>query len=360
MSNLVINVLAYEAKSHGFDEYLFNLLTYFYERRELLNFSKIVIVCLESQKTRFVRYDDKFEIKTFDSHSRISTGFIQTFLPLLMGVRRDDVIFYPGNFTSLIKRSKQVLTIHDLLYKRKEWFPYKMLRLQRRIYLPLSIRLSDRIIAISNFTKKDILQKFPYSQGKIDAIYNDFNFNKYPVINVHRENYFISVCSSAYHKNTITVLKAFNQYVQQGGLFDLIFVGSIKENSVLGIYYNSLSKSVRDRVHVYTNISNEKLSELYYKAKVYISASLFEGLGMPIVEAMYFKLHLILTDDDVFREVSFNKARYINPLDETEISRAMLELQKISKQGMVSYNDELKAFSSANTSQRYIDLFNSL
>ena len=117
--------------------------------------------------------------------------------------------------------------------------------------------------------------------------------------------------------------------------------------------------SVKSRITMCDKISNGLLAGLYQRAKAYISASLFEGLGMPIVEAMYFNLPVILSDYPVFHEVSFDSGIYFDPLNEKDLSEKMFYIQDhsfhTSFQGQV-----MDTYSERSTSQRYIDLFNDM
>ena len=98
-------------------------------------------------------------------------------------------------------------------------------------------------------------------------------------------------------------------------------------------------------------------SHLYADCEAYISASLFEGLGMPVVEAMYFNVPLILSDLDVFREVTNNQAIFFNPNSIEELSQILIknEYKRFGTRKFV-----LEKYSSENTSQKYIDILNSL
>lgn len=361
MGKLFIDVLPFEyGKSFGYQEYIFNLLDYIYNHTSDIFFDKIIIVCMDSQKKHFDKYLGLISIRTYACSSVIKRLFTQTLLPFYLGVTRQDVIVFTANYSSLLKRCKHILVIHDLLFKRKALFPYRLMRLQRSLYLPISIKLADRIIAISEFTATDIERFYPRSKSTITVIYNYFNFNKYPLLDnsVSKENLFITVCSTAYHKNTLTVLNAFEKYCIKGGTYDLILVGSLRKGTSLYKEFNSLDTAIRDRINLYEKISNTRLAELYQKSRVYISASLFEGLGMPIVEAMYFNLPIVVSDYQVFHEVSLNKGIYFSPLDSDQLTEIMISIE-ISKP-ICSYSDNVKeVYSEKQTSERYIQLINS-
>lgn len=359
---LVIDVLAFEyGKAFGYQEYIFNLLDYIYIHRTDILYHEIVIVCIESQRQYFRKYASCFLIKSYACRSVFHRLLAQTLMPFNLSLKSSDLVLYTANYSSLIKRSSSILVIHDLLFKRKSFFPYTLMRYQRTFYLPFSIRYADKIVAISQFTANDVKRYYNSSKDKIVAIYNYFNFEKYGLANeiYNKENCFISVCSNAVHKNSITVLKAFNRYCMNGGVYSLILVGALKEGSSTYLYYASLSADVKKRIKIYNKISNTLLAELYQKSKAYISASLFEGLGMPVVEAMYFDLPVILSDLPVFHEVSFEKGIYFDPLDEKDLSDKMFVVQNNSFCN--SYKKQvMNMYSEQNTSHKYIELFNML
>lgn len=360
---LIIDCLAFEyGKSFGYQEYVLNLLDYLYDHRESVLYDEIIIVCIASQQHCFDKYIDRITIKPYHCDSIFKRLMLQTWMPFHLSLNKRDLVLYTANYSSLINKATNVLVIHDLLFKRKSLFPYKLMRYQRRFYLPLSIMNADKIVAISQFTKTDIECYYKnLCENKVLVIYNYFNFKKYSsaIGDVEKEKTFISVCSNAVHKNTITVLKAFNLYCMDGGTYNLVLVGALKKGTAAYDYYEELPDAIKERIMIYYKISNNLLAELYQKSMAYISASLFEGLGMPIVEAMYFNLPVILSDYPVFHEVSLDKGIYFNPLDEADLAKKMLYVQMNSIN--VSYRQQiLEMYSERNTSQRYVDLFNEL
>lgn len=362
LRRLIIDVLAFEkGKAYGYQEYIFNLLDYLYAHRANILYEEIILVCIKNQQTYFEKYLDKFQIKSYNCSSVYKRLIIQSYMPFDLSLNKYDLVLYTSNYSSLFSKATQILVIHDLLFRRKKLFPYRLMRWQRLLYLPISIRNANKIIAISKFTANDIKSYYKNSANKIVVIYNYFNFRKYPsVSSLAKKNCFISVCSSAFHKNTITVLKAFYEYCINGGTFNLILVGALQTQTPSYKFFNRLSNLVKNRIKIYSNISNDLLAELYSKSNAYISASLFEGLGMPIVEAMFFNLPVILSDYPVFHEVSLNLGHYFNPLNKEELVKKMFEIES----GLVCTcnlkENVMEKYSEENTSQKYLDLFNEL
>lgn len=364
MKRLVIDAFAFEhGKSFGYQEFLFNLLDYFYSCREQILFEEIIIVCIDSQKDYFRKYTDKFSLKTYRCSNKLYRMICQSFFSINLNLRKQDLILYTANYSSLFVISKNILVIHDLLFKKKSLFPYPLMRIQRMLYLPISVRIANSIIAISNFTAHDIGHYYPLSLNKINVIYNYFNFKKYHLSLNSLEykkngNYFISVCSNAIHKNTLTVFQAFELYCRMDGKFNLILVGSLNKNTELYSFFYLLPSSIKERIFIYSKISNDYLAELYHNAHAYISASFFEGLGMPIVEAMYFNLPVILSDLPIMHEVSMERGIYFNPYNSKALAEIMLSVQ--SKKENVDYRKNVEeVFSEQNTSQKYVELINS-
>ena len=98
---LVIECLGYERnKAFGFNEYLMNLLDYFYAHRETLDYEAIVIACQKSQYDSFAKYSDKFEIRC----SRLSENYfgklvVMTLISYWLHLSRHDTILFPGNYS---------------------------------------------------------------------------------------------------------------------------------------------------------------------------------------------------------------------------------------------------------------------
>lgn len=368
-STLVIDCLIFKnSKAFGYQEYLFNLLNYFYEHIAEFNYKKIIIACPSSQTKFFSKYADRMNVMGFKAETKTQHLLRQQTLESKMQLSKDDAVLFTYNYSPFFKLCKHVLVVHDLLYLRKEYLPSRAMRIQRKLYIPHSVKSADKIVAISVFTKNDICNAFSVDKEKIEVIYNYFNFEKYEAQGEDEscqltneelsKKYILSICSGAFHKNTISVLKAFEKVAKDNKEINLYFVGGITDkNSESYVFYNSLAEDAKKRIKFYHHISNYELGLLYKNARLFISATLFEGLGMPIVEALYFNVPSLLSNLEVCHEVAGENANYFEPLNIEDIYKKIQNALSVEqKKETRSYI--LKKFSEKQTSAKYIELLN--
>lgn len=370
---LVIELIGFaHGKSYGYEEYIFNLLRDFKRNRSLINASEIIIVCPEDQKEYFRPVlCDGISVFTVKYSNMIGRQWQSEVLPRRLGLTGKDLIFYPGDFMPLRRNvTKTLMVVHDLLFMYKQLCEntlyFKLFRLKQYLYELQGIRKANKVIAISNFTRNDILKKVSsVSSSKVETIYNYFCFDKYDC-NEERKigdlayPYILSVCAGNKHKNHRVLLESFSMLASQDDNIHFVLVGSIHTDALP--YYENLPKDVKNRFHLMKHISNADLAYLYTNAKLYVSASLFEGLGMPVVEALYFGLPVILSDIEVHREISFNKAIYFDPLSSEDLYKKEKDTLANSPKTapLIKKETIVERYSSANTSMEYIRIINEL
>jgi len=365
---LVMDLVGFQrGKSYGFEEYISNLLIFFSEHINDIKVDQMVIVCHPSQQQYFESLTKgRIIVLTVNFTGLIERLLVSRHLPKMLELTHDDIILYSGN-TMPLKNNycKKILVIHDLLFLHGEicakTFSFLLFRLHKYIYIPRSIKLADKIISISEFTKEEIIEHYKIEPRKIEPIYNYFNFCKYDdnsprTIKDIAEPYVLSVCSDALHKNHSILLKGFEFFAKNNN-YHLVLVGAI--NPIAQSVYDSLLDSVKSRIVIVKHISNSDFKYLYSNASVYVSTSLYEGLGMPVVEAMYFGLPTVLSDVVIHREISLGKGLYFKASDYFDCASA------IKKALEMKTNIECKSrienlYSPSNTSNKYISLINTL
>lgn len=369
---LVLDLVGFrQGKAYGFQEYISNLLVYFKDNRESICADDIIIACECSQ----VRYFQDLTGSSFRVHPVSCTGIIGRLvqshrLPNCLSLSQEDVILYPGNTMPLWggNKCKKVLVVHDLLFRHGEIcstrLSFLLFRLHKYIYVPCSLRRATRVIAISEFTKEEIIHYYGIPSSKIEVIYNYFDFGKYGRETVRKVpdedgDFVLAVCSGVQHKNHAVLLEGFRMLLETEPNVRCIIVGGLHPDSthILETY----PKALRERIRIISHITDADLGYLYAHAKVYVSASCYEGLGMPVVEAMSFGVPVVLSDIAIHREVSLGQANYFPKESPDGLYRSLKEvLSSEMRIGDERRASLIRHYSDENTSKRYIELINDI
>lgn len=224
-----------------------------------------------------------------------------------------------------IRANKRLVTIHDTFHLAFK----NQLNLKQRFYSTLIIKLatllSDKIITVSNFSKKEIIYYTKVDSNKISVIYNgltnEFNQNGGTVISKNSQflkKYILFVGNLKSHKNLITLIKAFT--LLNDNSLNLIIIGNKDglitiDKEILGYIDNS------ENIIFLENLSNQEL-QLYYKnASIFVFPTLYEGFGYPPLEAINFDVPVICSDIEVLKEIYGNYVLYFDKMDYNQLSQ---------------------------------------
>lgn len=229
--------------------------------------------------------------------------------------------------------TKSIVTIHDLIFIRYPQF-YKWI--DRHIYAykyRKACENSDRIIAISEMTKRDIITYWKIDEQKIDVVYQGCHPNfkllasekqKEEIREKYRlpQKYILNVGSIENRKNLLLIVKAL-EYIPDD--IALIAVGKrTPYTDTVEEYINS--HKLNDRVHLLHNIPFQELPVLYQLAQLFVYPSFFEGFGIPIIEAIHSGIPVIAATGSCLEEAGGPDSIYINPNDEKELAEKINEL----------------------------------
>lgn len=217
------------------------------------------------------------------------------------------------------KKIKKVVTIHDLIFVR---YPKYYAWLDRKIHFwkfKKAVQQADIVIAISEQTKQDIIKFLNVPEEKIKVIYQGCHwaFKKLPceesVLEVKEkfhlpERFILNVGTIEERKNLLTTVKAI-----QGTKIPLIVVGKKTK------YYKKVARFIRknkmqEQVLFLENVNMEELAVLYRLADIFVYPSLFEGFGIPVIEALFSGTVVITSNRSCLPEAGGENSVYINPL----------------------------------------------
>lgn len=310
------------------------------------------------------------------SSKRHHRFFEDYYIPQNLRNNKADIYHVPQNGIGLSKKTDclAISTIHDLI-------PYIMPETVGRGYLkkfisqmPLIIQNSDKIITVSEFSKKDIVRIFDVPEEKIevthlaaDHIFSplDKNYAKTSIAEKYNINddFILYLGGFSPRKNVRSILVAFSRiYKNLSNNYKIVVLGpSRDEHCSLTKLANSLS--IGDKVHFTGFVPHEDLPLFYNAAKLFVYPSLYEGFGLPPLEAMSCKCPVITSNVSSIPEIVQDGAMLINPLDSDELKVA---LEKVIEDSSVRDNliskgfERSKNFSWEKTANETINVYKNL
>lgn len=262
----------------------------------------------------------------------------------------------------------KIVTIHDLIFLSHPNYYSFFDRIVYKFKFKYATKTADHIIAISEHTKSDIVKFLNANPNKISVIYQGCGqiFKKRYPENEKRqmrrkynlpEEFIINVGTLQERKNALTLIKAI-----KGTKRHLVLVG--KEKKYARKLYRYVAKhKLKDQVSFLKNVGIKDLALLYQSATIFCYPSLCEGFGIPIIEAMYSKIPVVVTKGGCFPEAAGPDAVYIDPNDPHEIRNQLEELfknpQKRASMVKKAYG-YVQRFSDENVAKNLLGLYKSL
>lgn len=219
----------------------------------------------------------------------------------------------------------QIITIHDLsFFANPRWFS-KSYTLLYKIVTPIVAKSAKRIITVSEFSKTEIVKYLKLPSKKIFVINNAVATNvslndKSTEGRFVEDKYILAVSSIDPRKNLQRLINVFAE--QELSNVNLILVGKKAK------HFNVSLKSIPENVTFTGYVSDDTLKNIYQNCEFFIYPSLYEGFGIPPLEAMSNNCAVIAGDIPSLKEVCGSAAVYVNPYDETDIKNAIFKFLK--------------------------------
>ena len=265
---------------------------------------------------------------------------------------------------------KSVVTIHDLIFLRHpeyyHWFDRKMYTWK----FHQTIKQADRIIAVSECTKRDILEFGKINPEKISVIYQSCNpkFTNMPTEGEMEdtakkydlpERYLLCVGTIEERKNLMLAVKSLNLLPED---IHLVAVGKKTK------YADKVKKTadkigVSHRLHLLSGVSDDELNVIYKKAEVFVYPSRYEGFGIPIIEAIFCGLPVVASTGSCLEEAGGPDCLYVNPDDSKGMADAIMQLlnnEEERKRRITSSMEYVQKYKGTNIANAVIEVYKEL
>lgn len=246
--------------------------------------------------------------------------------------------------TAPISYKNKVATIHDVAFEAYPKTFSKSFLWAYKFLIPKIARSSRHIFTVSNFSKKEIIKYYGIQENKISVIYNAVSFLFKPIEDsrLKKEIYLLAVSSLNYRKNFIVVLKAFEKIQQRNPNINLFIVGDLNCSNFHGIDISKYKKN--PNVKFLGRVSDEELVRYYSNARGFVYPSIYEGFGIPPLEAQSCECPVLVSDIPPLREVIGDSGIYCNPYSVEDVCEGM-ELLLTSSDLKAKGKENVKRFS---------------
>lgn len=347
------------------------------------NYSRYLLSYLEKldSKNNYILYINQPTPVPLATSPNFSTRLIKfprfwTQVRLAFEVLREkpDLLFIPAHTLPIIHHPnlKTIVTIHDLGYeylKEHHQFPQSLYLNRSTVY---AAKKATHLIAVSEATKNDLINKLGVDKEKITVIHEgvDHEFfqpqEKETIVQVRQkyylyEDYLLFVGTIQPRKNLLRLIEAFNLLLRESKYqkLSLILVG--KEGWLADeIYKAPVKLNLQGKIRFLNHVPTRDLPALYSGAKMFMFPSLFEGFGLPLLEAMSCGTPVITSNVSSIPEVVNDAALLLNPEETGEITESIKRIiddknfaKELSKKGIA----QAKKFSWGKTAQETLAVF---
>ena len=300
----------------GIEQYAFNLAS------ELVHREELEVTLISSEKFPRSLFPEGIKIRCHNSRTVFGSGVLGSILSPPRNLSDFDLIHCPTVTSPFFFRpkSKVVMTVHDLTpILFPEWQPIRS-RLYYKYFLSKRFRFVDRFIAVSNNTKRDLMANFRIPGTKIDVVYEGVSKEFKPVMET-RKKFILSVSTLEPRKNLKRLIEAYVELRKEGSFNDkLILVGK------KGWFYDEIltvPEQFQQDIVFKGYLPKKELIRLYQTARVFVYPSMYEGFGLPILEAMACGCPVITSNTSSMPEVAGDAGFLVNPFRTEEIKRAI-------------------------------------
>lgn len=269
--------------------------------------------------------------------------------------------YYDPFFLKHIHNTPFVLTVHDMIHEKFDTMFSSNDSTSRN--KKVLIEKASKIIAVSESTKRDIIEIYGLDESVIKVVYlgNSLVYNPNVVVDVDiPKKYVLFVGSRRKYKNFDKFVNAIHEVLlNDKGLFLLCAGGGKFDSDEI----NSFSKlKITGQVFQY-DLNDLNLAHFYKHAELFVFPSLYEGFGIPVLEAFACGCPLVCSNTSSLPEIAGNAAEYFDPVDEKSIKEAITNVlndEKLRNRLIQDGNERLNFFSWEKTALQTAEVYKSI
>lgn len=319
---------------------------------------------------------EKHQIKDFYPKGLYSVSFFKSFWRswnIAKDLKQNSPVLFHGLSNEIpfgLKETgiKSIVTIHDLIFIR---YPQFYPLIDRHIYaykFKKACQKSNRIIAISEMTKRDIISYFHIPEEKIEVIYQGCDKSFKQIVPADKkkevkekynlpEKYILYVGSIESRKNLLLVVKALGLLKEK---VHLVAVG--KQTPYTDLIKKHIQElQLEQQVSLLSNIPFDELPAIYQMATIFTYPSFFEGFGIPIIEAIHSGLPVIAAKGSCLEEAGGADSIYVDPHNEQEMCKAIesiLTNKDLAKEMVMKGKEYVAKFDDKIIADQIIKVYN--
>lgn len=312
-------------------------------------------------------FNPELSPKVYPNYKIIKKNFLaywtQTRFAIELWKGNYDALWMPMQALPFVRRKnlKTTITIHDLAFKIfPDFFPRKDLR-RLNLFTDFAVKNSDKIIAVSNSTKNDILKFYPeIKEEKIKVIYHGFEpklfqkeiseENKNKILASYKleaGKYILYVGALQPRKNLEILVEAFDKLKKEKPDLKLVLAGG-KAWMWEGIVNKIENSEYKKDIIITGTIPFEEIAALYRNASVFVFPSLYEGFGIPILEAFASKAPVISAKNSSLFEIGGEACLYFDEKNSQDLAdkiKSVLDDEEIKKDLIRKGENQIRKFS---------------
>jgi len=332
----------FSQKKTGIGRYIENLVITLIE-----NFEDLEIILFTYDKINFEK--NRIKILPIPPPSKelkkiFSPFWLNFLLPTFLKKYKIDILHSPNFLCPLNYKGKIIITIHDLapfFYPDAfgKIYPFYM-----KTLLPYSIKKADRIIVPTKMIEEEVKKLFPFAEKKTVCIYEGVNKKIRPLkFNEKIYPYLLYVGTIEKRKNILNLIKSFEILKEKYKIPHFLYLVGKKGPGYKEIF-SYISKSKFKEFIIYEGyVEENKLIKIYSNCDIFIYISLYEGFGLPVLEAMKCEVPVVVSKRENFVEITKGAAKYVDPLNIEEITTEILKLinSKEEKEKLIEKSREI-------------------